>query len=79
MCPATVRLPFRVPLGFTATLNTTDPLAWPETPLLMEIQGELLTAVHAHPAPAVTATVREEPPSGTSKDSGVALYVQPEA
>ena len=35
----------------------TEPLPLPVAPALIVIHGSLLVAVHAHPVPAVTATV----------------------
>jgi hypothetical protein len=46
---------------FDATLKTTLPFPLPPGPLVMVMNGELLTAVHAHPAWAPTFTVSVAP------------------
>jgi hypothetical protein len=55
--PAMVRVPVRdVVLVLAATLYPTVPLALPLAPEVIVIQLALLTAVHVHPVPALTAT-----------------------
>jgi hypothetical protein len=54
---AIVAVPVRALPVFAATLNPTDPFAVPVAPDVMAIHDSLLLAVHAQPAPAVTATV----------------------
>lgn len=60
--PAIVIVPVRAaPVVLASTVNSTvsppDPLA----PFVTVTQGALLTAVHAHPAPAVTVTAPDPP------------------
>ena len=55
-----------MPFGLAATLNATVPLPLPLAPLVTVIQLVLLlTAVHAHPAGAVTAVDPVPPPAAT--------------
>jgi hypothetical protein len=49
----------------TATLNATVPLPVPADPEVTVIHVALLTAVHAHVACVVTATVPVPPSAGT--------------
>jgi hypothetical protein len=51
-------------------------LPLPELPALIVIQFAWLAAVHEQPVPATTATLPEPPAAGTSRESGLRLYVQ---
>jgi hypothetical protein len=62
--PAMVSVSVRAPPAFGSTRNPTDALPLPLAPVVIEIHAALLTAVHAHPAGADTATDPPEPPSG---------------
>jgi hypothetical protein len=55
--------PVRSAPVFAATVNDTVPFAEPLDPPVIVMKLELLTAVHAHELPAVTAT-DPVPPSG---------------
>ena len=56
--PAIVTEPDRAAPVFAATLNPTEPFPLPEAPdVTVSHVGAVLTAVHEHPEPAVTATV----------------------
>jgi hypothetical protein len=56
-------VPVRSTPVFAATANATVPFAVPVDPDVIVMKAELLTAVHAHELPAVTAT-DPVPPSG---------------
>src|SRR5687767_6363668 len=58
VCPAMVSVPVRVELPVDDTSNLTDPLPVPLLPESMSSQPTFSVAVHAHPEPADTATVR---------------------
>src|SRR5204862_8134584 len=61
VCPASVRLPERAPPVFSAlSLHDALPI-FPLAPLVTVIHAAVLTAVHAHPAPAVTLTLAAPP------------------
>lgn len=63
--PPIVNVPVREePVALAAALTPTDPLPVPDAPLVTVSQPLLLTAVHAHPAGAVTDTVAVPPPEG---------------
>jgi hypothetical protein len=58
-----VTVPLRVLPGFDAIVNATVPLPVPLAPDLIVMNGELLTAVHAHVAALVpTLTLMVSPP-----------------
>src|SRR3954471_3853012 len=61
--PATVIAPLLSGPSVGATRNATTPLPVPVPPFVRVIQGAPLSAVHAQPAGAVTATWRS-PPDG---------------
>jgi len=72
---AIVSVPVREAPVFAATLNPTEPLAVPAAPDVIVIQEALLTAVHAHPLPADTATVPGPPVAPALKLTGAIAYV----
>jgi hypothetical protein len=75
--PAIVSVPLRDETDpFAVALNETEPLPDPEDPAVTVNQPALLTAVHAHPAGAVTLTVPLPPPDGTLCDVGEIVSVQ---
>ena len=59
--PPIVTVPLRAAPVFGATTKLTDPLPVPLAPAVMLIHDAFGTAVHAHPAVAVTATIPEPP------------------
>src|SRR5207253_11324174 len=65
VCPAIVTVPVRAASEFALTINATLPLPEPGLPLVIETHGTADAAVHAHPAPAVTATLTGPPVSLT--------------
>jgi hypothetical protein len=78
--PAIVSVPLRDETDpFAVAVNETDPLPDPEDPAVTVTQAALLTAVHAHPAGAVTLTVPLPPPDATLWDVGeiVSVHVMP--
>ena len=64
--PAIVSVPVRAAPPFDATLNVTGPLPLPDAPLVSVIQASFAVAVHAQPAPAVTATLPLPPNESTA-------------
>lgn len=60
-----------MPVMFASKLNCTVPLPVPLAPAVTAIQEAPLTAVHAHPAPAVTATEPDPLPTGATCDGGL--------
>ena len=63
--PPMVSVPLRAFPVFAAMVNDTLPLLVPLAPAVIVSHDALLTAVHAHPDPAVTATVVPAPaPAG---------------
>jgi len=69
--PATVRVPEReLPVVLALPEYATDPLLVPLAPAVIEIQDALLTAVHAQPLPAVTATAPVNAADDTFADAG---------
>lgn len=75
--PATAIVPDRVDPVVAAAVNPTVPDPLPLAPEVMVIHGAPLDAVHAHPAPAVTATLPLPPDDGIVCVSGEMAYVQP--
>jgi hypothetical protein len=65
VCPPIDSVPSRVPPGFAATLNATEPFPVPLAPDVMVIHETLLLAVHAQPLAVVTLTEPEPPAAGT--------------
>jgi hypothetical protein len=63
--PAIVSVPVRAAPVFAATLKPTDALPVPLALEVMVIQGEVVSAVHEHVAPADTAMVPVPPPTPT--------------
>src|SRR6187551_1998962 len=62
--PAMVIVPVRATPVFAATVKLTDPVPTPAAPAVTVIHdGALLTAVHAHVPPAVTAIAVPAPPA----------------
>ena len=62
--PAMVMVPVRAGPVFAATVKLTDPVPVPAAPAVIVIHdGALLTAVHAHVAPVVTAIAVPAPPA----------------
>ena len=62
--PAMVMVPVRAAPVFAATVKLTDPGPVPLAPAVIVIHdGALLTAVHAHVAPVVTAIAVPAPPA----------------
>ncbi len=61
--PAIVTVALRAAPVFGLTEKPTVPLPVPLAPLVIEIQGASLVAVHAQPAPAVTVTLPVPPPA----------------
>jgi hypothetical protein len=59
--PPIVTVPLRAAPVFGATTKLTDPLPVPLAPAVMLIHDAFGTAVHAHPAAAVTATIPAPP------------------
>jgi hypothetical protein len=59
-----VIVPVRAGPVFAATVKLTDPVPMPAAPAVIVIHdGALLTAVHAHVAPVVTAIAVPAPPA----------------
>ena len=61
--PAIVIVPIRASPVFAATVKLTDPGPGPVAPTGIVIHDALLTAVHAHVPPVVTAIVVPVPPA----------------
>jgi hypothetical protein len=61
---------------FAATVNETVPLPLPLAPAVMVIHVALVTAVHVHPAGAVTLNVPVPPAAGMVADEALSVYVQ---
>jgi hypothetical protein len=77
LLPAIVSVPERVDTPvFAAAVNDTEPLPDPDAPAVMVSQLSLLTAVHAQPDGAVTATVPVPPFATTVCDGGEIVSVQ---
>lgn len=68
-------MPVRSDDEFAATVRRTVPFPVPDAPLDTAIHGELLTAVHAHPDPAVTDAFVVPPSRGASYEPGDRLNV----
>jgi hypothetical protein len=64
-------------VGFAATEYVTTAFAEPPPPDVMVIHGALAVAVHAQPAPAVTATWPTPPLAVEGWAEGAIEYVQP--
>lgn len=76
--PAIVSVPVRDDVEvLAAALNETDPLPESDAPAVTVSQSSLLTAVHAQPDGAVTATVPVPPFAVTLCDLGEIVSVQP--
>lgn len=77
VCPPIAIVPLRddVP-EFVVTLYVTCPLPLPLAPAVTVIHDVLLNAVHAHPLPAVTATVAEPAVAPRVALTGERTYVQ---
>jgi hypothetical protein len=75
--PAIISDPLRLVVAvFAATLNPTLPDPDPDAPLVTVIQEALLLALHAQPAPAVTALVPVPPAAENDWLAGEMLYEQ---
>jgi hypothetical protein len=75
--PAIVSVPVRLsPERFDATINVTVPVPWPGPGLSIAIQAVLLTASHAHVAPAVTVLLPEPPSDVNDRADGEIDIVQ---
>ncbi len=80
LLPAIVSVPERVEIpAFAAAVNETEPFPDPDAPDVTVSQPSLLTAVHAHPAGAVTATLPLPPVEAILCDVGeiVSVHVIP--
>ena len=67
-----VIVPLRgTPVMFASNVNCTVPLPEPLAPAVTAIHAAPLTAVHAHPAPVVTATEPDPLPTGAACDGGL--------
>jgi hypothetical protein len=75
VCPAIVSVPLRAEPGLAATVMLTVPLPVPEPPDVTVIQLTFGTAVHAQPAPAVTALEPDQPLAGTVWPVGAIVKV----
>jgi hypothetical protein len=75
--PAIVIVPDRDGPVVDAAVNVTVPDPLPLAPDAMAIHDALLVALHAHPDPAVTATLPLPPEAGIVCVSGDAANVQP--
>ena len=76
--PAIVSVPVRDDVDvFAAALKLTEPLPEPDAPAVIVNHAALLTAVHAQPDGAVTATVPLPPFDVTLWDVGEIVSVQP--
>jgi len=64
--PPIVIEPFRVEPALGATVYVTIPFPVPLAPEVTVIHELLLVAVHAHPVPQVTLTMRPVPPAAAS-------------
>ena len=75
--PAIVSVPTRfvVPV-WAATLNATVPDPVPAAPAVTVIHAALLTAVHTHPAPALTVVLPEPPAAGIDRLAGEIVGAQ---
>ena len=72
VCPATVIVPVREAAdALAATEKVTVPSPVPDPPVLIVMNGELLTAVHEHPGSAVTPTVPVPPEDGNDARLGL--------
>ena len=65
------------PVAFASTLNISVPEPDPALCPGNVIHVAPLTAVHAHPVPAVTVTDPEPPPTTIGVDAGAIEIVQP--
>jgi hypothetical protein len=63
--PAIDSVPVRAAPLFDAMLNETEPLPLPDAPLVTVIHASFADAVHAQPAPAVTAALPVPPVEST--------------
>jgi hypothetical protein len=70
VCPPMTTVPLRAAASFAATENLTTPFPVPEAPSVMVIQEFCVAAVHAQPAPAVSAVEPVPPVAGKSSDAG---------
>src|SRR4051812_24395089 len=77
VCPATVTVPVRAGPLVAAAFSVTVPLPLPLAPLAIVIHDVWLLAVHAQPAPDVTATVPLPPEEAIGSVCGVMVNVQP--
>lgn len=75
--PATLNVPEREGPLVGAAFTLTVPLPLPLAPEVMESQEVWLSAVHAHPAPAVTFTLALPPADPIESVSGATANVQP--
>jgi len=75
--PAIVSVPARlvVPV-WAATLNATVPDPVPAAPAVTVIHAALLTAVHTHPAPALTVVLPGPPAAGIDRLAGAIVGAQ---
>ena len=64
--PPIVIVPLRAAPGFAAALNTTTPPPVPDEAEVTVIHGAFETAVHAHPAPALTVVLPSPPGAAMS-------------
>jgi hypothetical protein len=76
VCPAMRSDPVLALKGLDATVKATEPFPFPFTPDVTVIQGSLLAAVHAHPAPAETVMLAGPPTAFAEYEVGVSVYVQ---
>ena len=75
--PAIVSVPVRDEVEvFAAAPKVTEPLPEPDAPALIVNHAALLTAVHAQPAGAVTATLPLPPVDATLWEVGEIVSVQ---
>ena len=68
--PPMVIVPLRAAPAFAAALNTTTPPPVPDDPDVTVIHAAFETAVHAHPAPALTVVLPSPPAAAMSMVAG---------
>jgi hypothetical protein len=70
VCPAIVTVPDRDDPVVPSIVSVTTPAPLPAAPPVIVIHEVLLAAVHPHPGPALTLTVRDPPDASTVCASG---------
>ena len=73
--PATRIVPIRGTFPFAVTLNATTPLPEPVPPAVIVMNGQVVMAVHAHPAAVVTVRVADDAVAGRFTPVGEIVYM----